>query len=233
VGVPPAASTVSGLSVSIDHPGANSALSGLVSVRGRATSPDFVRYRLEWGSGNSPSSWSAITAASEEVSSGLLGQWDTRALRDGTYTLRLVLEDGGLGERYFQIPVQVDQSAREPETSSPTPASGATPTPSPSGDDAPVVILEAPSAGATVEGAVAIAGTAASAYPIETRVEVASAASPSSWSVVAVYQEEMLATGTLATWDTSGLEPGPYLVRLVVVDRAYGTVVRQAQVVVR
>lgn len=234
VGVPPSASSVSGMSVSIANPGPNASLSGLVSVRGSATSPDFLRYRLEWGRGNSPSSWSRITSGSDEVSSGILGQWNTRSLTDGTYTLRLVLEDRTVGERYFQIPVQVDQSSPTPTNPSGatgTP-SGPDPTPSASGEDAPVVVLETPATGATVQGAVTIGGTAASAYPIETRVEVASAASPSSWSVVAVYHEEMLATGTLATWDTSGLEPGGYLVRLVVVDRAYGTVVRQTQVVV-
>jgi hypothetical protein len=60
----------------------------------------FSNYRLDWGSGSNPTTWSTagITLANsgtQPVSSGLLGRWDTRGLTvDQAYTLRLTVRAG-------------------------------------------------------------------------------------------------------------------------------------------
>ncbi|MEX2031520.1 MAG: hypothetical protein WEA81_01510, partial [Dehalococcoidia bacterium] len=107
----PIASTSPGdLPARIDSPAANATLSGTVAIRGRAISADMVRFRLEWGRGTSPSSWVRINSGTTGVNNGVLGSWDTLAVANGQYTLRVIVEDSKLGTRRYAIPDSVNNA---------------------------------------------------------------------------------------------------------------------------
>jgi subtilisin family serine protease len=69
-------------------------LTGLtqVDVTGTVAGPDLATWRLEYGAGTAPASWTQITSSSAPVSAGVLASWDLSNVSDGTYTLRLVAQ---------------------------------------------------------------------------------------------------------------------------------------------
>ncbi len=121
----------------ISSPDSGSVVSGIMGIIGRADSPDFVSYRLEYGEGTVPSDWSLIKRSTDPVESGLLGVWDTGGLQPGIYTIRLVVVDRKLGQVATSVAVQVaaaggpdlpeTQETEEPARRTPRPA--ATPHP--------------------------------------------------------------------------------------------------------
>ncbi|MEO8190351.1 MAG: FlgD immunoglobulin-like domain containing protein, partial [Acidobacteriota bacterium] len=64
-----------------------------VAVTGTATDTNLQAWTLEWGTGSNPSSWNSISGAATPVSSGALGSWATQANPNGSYTLRVVVND--------------------------------------------------------------------------------------------------------------------------------------------
>ena len=97
----------------ITYPGSSEVISGTVFIRGRATSPNFVSYRLELGKGSSPSAWvpigSEVRAAVED---GILGMFNPTSLRleSGTYSLRLVVNDRERGQFTATVTFEVRTS---------------------------------------------------------------------------------------------------------------------------
>ncbi len=71
---------------------------GVTQIIGRATSPDFERYLLEWGIGTKPESWVTLVDNPKEVVNSTIGAWNTNGLPDGVYTLRLTVFDEEEGE---------------------------------------------------------------------------------------------------------------------------------------
>ncbi|MQC17847.1 MAG: penicillin-binding protein [Chloroflexi bacterium] len=214
----PTGETVSAadLPARIDNPVANSPVTGNVPVRGRATSEDFTQYRLEWGRGENPSAWIRISSSTNAVTGGTLGQWDTATLVNGVYTLRIVLEDEKLGNRYYQIPVRVQHD----DLSGPVE------------DAVPVVSISSPASGALVSGNLAIVGTAASAAMAGFQVQYGLGVTPVSWTTIAS-QSEFAVGQTLATFDTTQVPDGPYTIRIVLNDLQYGQVTSEVLVVIR
>jgi membrane peptidoglycan carboxypeptidase len=78
---------------------------GLVQILGRATSPDFQGYLLEWGRGDDPDEWFTIVNNTNEVNVGNLGSWNATGLEDGTYTLRLTVLDSEMGNLQTKVKV--------------------------------------------------------------------------------------------------------------------------------
>lgn len=104
-------------------------ISGIVSVVGTADVPGFAAYRLEYGSGAQPSSWTRLTPEiSAVVHDGVLARWDTRALSNGTYSLRLVVQGSNGIEGQARVTVQI---ANATPTAEPSPTPTWTPTPEP------------------------------------------------------------------------------------------------------
>ncbi|MBI2865243.1 MAG: transglycosylase domain-containing protein [Chloroflexi bacterium] len=96
--------------VVISSPSASSYVAGKVGVAGSAKAKDFATYRLEYGEGTSPSLWTQIgSPSSQQVTNGLLSQWDTSKL-NGLYALRLRVADKAGREQQSTIPVTVDNS---------------------------------------------------------------------------------------------------------------------------
>jgi membrane peptidoglycan carboxypeptidase len=82
-------------------------VSGVVPIFGTAATGQMQFYRLEFGRGASPDSWSSIGQWSLPVSGGQLAAWNTQALQPGTYTLRLVVQDGARGTLIHSVSVNV------------------------------------------------------------------------------------------------------------------------------
>ena len=107
--------------VQITYPANASPVQGVVTVSGRANSPDFQSYRLEYQP-SSGGGFTQILQSSEAVDDGVLGDWDTSFLQPGIYTLRLVIVDGQIGEISTRIDVLVLSSGLvTPEAPEPTP----------------------------------------------------------------------------------------------------------------
>ena len=74
----------------------------VVKVTGQAASGDFTAFRVEYGLGNAPANpplaWKLIVRSEQPQPDGGLALWNTDGLPDGTYTLRLVIEDKKRGE---------------------------------------------------------------------------------------------------------------------------------------
>lgn len=79
-------------SVEILSPAQDSTVSGLITLRGSASIPDFGFYKFEYTLGNEEN-WQAILANDQPLVATDLGQWDTARLVPGLYRLRLVVTD--------------------------------------------------------------------------------------------------------------------------------------------
>ncbi|HUW14108.1 MAG TPA: transglycosylase domain-containing protein [Anaerolineae bacterium] len=91
----------------IIEPGAYSFVRGVVPVIGNARAGDFQNYRLEFGPGLNPPSWSHLGGDhGNQVGEGGLELWDVSAL-DGLYTLQLTVNRGG-GPRTASVQVTID-----------------------------------------------------------------------------------------------------------------------------
>jgi len=102
---------------------------GIITVRGTTEMPDFRHYAIEYGKGAAPKRWKRITPEiTSPVVDGVLCRWDARALRGGTYTLRLLVSDqhGHLAEARTQVEILRPTAVLTP-TWTPGPSATATP----------------------------------------------------------------------------------------------------------
>ncbi len=93
--------------VAIITPLVNDFIGGVYEVRGNARGGP---YRLEFGRGLDPQEWTAIgDERGDEIANDIIQTFDTTALGEGVYTLRLTVnrEDG---QREVKLPVTVDNS---------------------------------------------------------------------------------------------------------------------------
>lgn len=79
-----------------------------VAVQGLAAGPDFASWTLEYGAGSAPSDWMPIASSTNPVREDLLSGWNTAALPDGVYTLRLSVANRS--ERRFEDRLRVSIS---------------------------------------------------------------------------------------------------------------------------
>jgi len=128
--------------LAIDSPRAGSTVRGAVQVSGRAESPDFVGYRLEYGRGSAPEEWTVIVRSDAPVTGGVLGLWDTVTLSSGTYTLRLAVEDAQRGELRTFVTVKVKHVISPPALPTPTPEPTLEPEPEPTAEPEPTPTID-------------------------------------------------------------------------------------------
>ena len=78
----------------ISYPGANAVLSGQVTIMGTADHGQFQFYKVEYGLGEDPNAWHVISDIHKErVYDGPLETFDTTALPNGVYQLKLTVVD--------------------------------------------------------------------------------------------------------------------------------------------
>jgi subtilisin family serine protease len=66
-----------------------------VAINGTVGGAGLSNWRLEFGAGTNPASWTQITSSTTSVTNGLLTNWNISALPDGAYTLHLVAQNMG------------------------------------------------------------------------------------------------------------------------------------------
>jgi membrane carboxypeptidase/penicillin-binding protein PbpC len=89
--------------------------------------------------------------------------------------------------------------------------------------DLPAVIFS-PLAGQTVGGLVPVTGRASSANFVSYQLEFGSGTTPGAWTPISQGIAKV-ESGSLGTWNTEGLSPGVYTLRLLVQDRQRGQIV--------
>jgi hypothetical protein len=210
--------TVTGpLIAEIRSPAYGQVVAGQITITGRAASDGFQRYMLQWGHGTAPAAWYEIASSSGPVVSGALAQWDTRAVPNGEYTIRLLVVDGDLGTRQFMVHVRVanavavvvaDQSAKI------------------------AARITSPGTGGEVTGPIAISGSAGAEGFVGYQVQAGEGVNPDQWMTLAL-QTVPVQNGRLATWDTTGTRDGVWTIRLTVSNAAGQQAVHEIQVVIR
>ncbi len=196
----------------VSSPVAGKRLSGSVAVIGRADSPTFERYVVEWGRGTNPSAWVAFAASEQAIEGGVLARWDTTQLPDGAYTLRVRLEDSELGRWRYAVPVVIANG----EAAS-------------NGNAPPVARITRPITDQLIGGNAPIDGFASSGRFEELRLDVGAGTEPASWTEIH-RSEEPATSGAIAYWDTTGYDNGLYTIRLTVSDGQFGNAVATVRV---
>ncbi len=122
-----------------------------------------------------------------------LGSWDSRSVADGAYQVRVVGTDvcGNAGTN--QVGVAIDNTA-------------------------PTALITAPTVCASLNGVIEIRGTATDAN-LQNWILQYAGDGVRRWTTIASNTTAVV-NGRLALWNTAGLEPCAYAVRLVVTDRA-------------
>ena len=119
----------------ITQPARGEALQGLVTLSGTATHPSFVGYDLAFAYASDPTdTWFPLgEPVRTPVSEGRLALWDTAAISDGDYRLRLRvwLQDGTALVAIVDGLRVRNHTPVETSTPAPIPTSGPTPTPVP------------------------------------------------------------------------------------------------------
>ncbi|MFC2030434.1 penicillin-binding protein [Chloroflexota bacterium] len=103
---------IEGGDVAILDPTLGGHVTGVVPVQGNARSGDFAFYRLEFGQGLNPASWSQIGGDHyNQVDSSVLEYWDVGGSQDGLYTLRLSVVENSQTVHQSTLFVTVDNHA--------------------------------------------------------------------------------------------------------------------------
>jgi hypothetical protein len=133
-------------SAQIVSPQAGQTLVGNANIIGTASDPSFQRYRLEFASMDSPDEqWLLVAEITQQVSNGVLAQWNTTQVPDGRYQIRLrvILRDGTV----VQVAVQNLLVQNQQPTPLPTlagPPTAAAPTGTPTAGPTPTGVIQQP-----------------------------------------------------------------------------------------
>ena len=93
----------------IYSPSSYAEINGMIDIRGTASGNDFSNYVLEYAQGNNPQTWTTLAMAyTPVVNDVLISDWDTTAIIDGNYTLRLTVTDitGNIFEDRILVTIQ-------------------------------------------------------------------------------------------------------------------------------
>jgi hypothetical protein len=120
--------------VLITSPGVNEEVRGLVPVIGSASVPGFQYYKLEYGVGPNPTDWALVDRMFDTaVINNQLAVWNTNAVPDGVYSLRLraVKQDGNYDEFSLRGVIVSNTRPTSTTTVTPTETPGEQATPAP------------------------------------------------------------------------------------------------------
>ncbi len=121
--------------VEIADPHEGSTVEGIVPVYGSARMDDMHYYQVQYGMGDNPIGWGQVAQQDSGLEDGILAAWDTRALENGLYSLRVVAFDrhgnNGASPAVRLIVVNPTPTATLTPTATSTPTQTATPSASP------------------------------------------------------------------------------------------------------
>ena len=163
--------------ISAPRPGAT--LRGDVPVIGSANADRFQFYKLEFAPASNPQAWSAVSSTiNRPIANSQLDVWNTQAVPDGVYNLKLTVVDDRAQEVCFFVasnlqianrapvvaPTQAQASPTATESDTPTPNSQRTATPQATVTP-PVLPTLPPLPGGTPAAVAQAQATAATARP--------------------------------------------------------------------
>ena len=109
--------------VAISSPAPNEALRGQVNIIGSTDLPDFVSAQLDFSYASSPAeTWFPLQTLSQPVFDSPLYTWDTTAITDGSYILRLRVFAGDNSMQELTVPITVQNDTVPIPTATPTAA---------------------------------------------------------------------------------------------------------------
>ena len=191
---------VSGVVARITSPAAGAYVKGMVDIYGSAAGWGFSSYTLEAYRGGILET--TIQTSVTSVEGGKLGSWDTSG-KNGEYSLKLTVISAGPTPEVTENVVYVDNTTPEANITYPT-------------------------AGANVERAIEIRGTAKDQYLDNYLLEYGAGTSPSTFYEI-VKRYVSVDSGILGTWETAGLD-GVYTLRLIATDKIGATASQTLQV---
>ncbi len=177
-------------------PASDEFVKGTVQVNGTASFPAGGSFIVEVSSDGV--TWTQVGSGSTPVTDGVLASWDTAAVADNAWTIRLTSLDGLGGTASSELAVSVDNTL-------------------------PSAAITSPIESANVTGKAEISGTADDANLAWYKVEWGVGATPGSWASLATFSPTPVQANLLALWETNGLEVGPYSLRLTAADKAGNT----------
>ncbi len=110
--------------VRISSPLAGDILAGQVPILGSASIEGFQFYKLEWAAQAQPETWSAVSSTIDRpLRNGQLDLWNSAALPDGVYRLKLTAVDQEANERcrFLVEPLWLANESEPEPTASPSP----------------------------------------------------------------------------------------------------------------
>lgn len=109
--------------VAIRSPFRGEPLQGRVPILGSARIDSFQFYKVEWAPNYAPEQWNAVsTTKPQPVQNGLLDEWDTKRLPDGTYRLKLTAVDAAGQEACRVLVTDLVLANRATPTATPPPS---------------------------------------------------------------------------------------------------------------
>ena len=127
--------------VEVTQPRDGDLVEGIVPVYGSARMDDFDHYEVQYGIGDNPIGWGPVAWQNLVLEDAVLSTWDTRELRNGLYSLRVVVFDHhGNNAASPAVRVRILNPTPTPTgtaTPSPTPTETQTPTVSPTHSPTP------------------------------------------------------------------------------------------------
>ncbi|MFC1496566.1 S8 family serine peptidase [Candidatus Margulisiibacteriota bacterium] len=175
----------------ISSPATSEVIAGTTTISGTARAVNLSSYTLAIGSGAIPASYTTITTGATQINSGTLSSYTTTGQADGTYTLKLTVEDTIPETAEVTTTFIIDNTN-------------------------PTSSITYPANQATLTDSITIQGTAADTNINYFILEYSS--DGTTFNKIDSSGQSITAADLL-TWNTAGLS-GPYTLRLTTVDRA-------------
>ena len=170
-------------------------VSGVAGIYGKIEGSGIVSYRVQFGIGDNPKSWyDLVSKSGVPPPEGMVAQWDTTQLVDGTYTLKLsASSSSGMSVESALVSVVVDNTS-------------------------PVVEVETPYTGAVISGSTNITIKVKEPNLSAVAVQYGRGEAPSVWFDLEPVKSD---NGVYRlVWDTFGLSGGTYTIRAIASDKA-------------
>lgn len=134
------------LNVGVTSPRMNAIVRGNVEILGSASIDQFQFYKVEYSTIMEPDRWHAVsTTYNRPVINGRLDVWNTMALPDGIYNLKLTVVDIAGQEPCRVVVPQIEIANMQP-TETPTEEAQPTPTRPPYADTPTIAVIQPPTA---------------------------------------------------------------------------------------
>lgn len=176
----------------INTPTTNEVVNGTLTITGIANALNLDKYTVAIGNGSAPSTYTNIATSSAKVALGTLATYTTTATVDGTYTIKLTVENTDPKTQEATRVFIIDNTA-------------------------PTATITSPIDQSTTTESITILGTAFDTN-IYTFVLEYSADSGTTYEQINAGTSS-ITNGTLGSWNTTGLN-GTYILRLTVTDYA-------------